>query len=49
LVEILKILGGGGALERLAELVVDGDAVGEVVEDIVGVGCKPACVCLCDV
>jgi hypothetical protein len=48
LVEILEVLGGGGALESLGELVVDGDAVGKVVEDIVGVGCKPACVCLCD-
>jgi hypothetical protein len=46
LVEVLEVLGGGGALERVEEVVVDLDVVGEVVFDIFGIFFKFACVCL---
>jgi hypothetical protein len=46
LVEVLEVLGGGGALERVEEVVVDLDVIGEVVFDVFGVFFEFACVCL---
>lgn len=44
LVEVLELLGGGGALEGLEELGVGLDVVWEVVEDVVRIGVEGACV-----
>jgi hypothetical protein len=46
LVEVLEVFGRGGALERVEEVVVDLDVVGEVVFDVFGVFFEFACVCL---
>lgn len=44
LVEILELLGRGGALEGLEELRVGLDVVREFIEDVVRVGVEGACV-----
>jgi hypothetical protein len=46
LVEVLEVLGRGGALERVEEVVVDLDVIGEVVFDVFGVFFEFTCVCL---